>query len=147
MTSPTNPALTGTTPDGVTPPGFATVTPYLFVDDADAFVAFLINGLGGEHLETTRRDDGKIANAQIRLGNAAVMVSEAGRGFPAMPASYYLYVADADASMARAIAAGATEIMAVANMPYDDRQGGVRDAHGNIWWISQRLVAGGYGHG
>ena len=25
-------------------------------------------------------------------------------------------------------------------MPYGDRQGGVRDAHGNVWWISQRLV-------
>ena len=25
-------------------------------------------------------------------------------------------------------------------MPYGDRQGGVRDAHGNLWWISQRLV-------
>ena len=30
--------------------------------------------------------------------------------------------------------------MAVADMPYDDRQGGVRDRGGNIWWISQRLV-------
>ena len=144
MTSPTSPASTGITPDDATPPGFATVTPYFVADDADAFIAFLINGLGGEHLETTRRDDGKIANAQIRLGNAAVMVGQTRPGSTATQANYYLYVADADASMARAIAAGATEIMAVANMPYDDRQGGVRDAHGNIWWISQRLVAGGY---
>ena len=30
--------------------------------------------------------------------------------------------------------------MAVADMPYGDRQGGVRDPHGNIWWISQRTV-------
>lgn len=137
------PASNFTSP-GFAPPGFATVTPYMFVDDADGFIAFLINGLGGTHIDTSRRDDGKVANAQIRLGNAMVMVSEAGRGFPAMPASYYLYVENADASMARAIAAGATEIMAVADMPYGDRQGGVRDAHGNIWWISQRLVAGGY---
>jgi len=129
---------------GATPPGFATVTPYVFVDDADAFVAFLIDGLGGQHEQTSRRDDGKIANAMVRLGNATVMVSEAGRGFPAMPASYYLYVEDADTSMDRAIAAGASEIMAVADMPYGDRQGGVRDTHGNIWWISQRLVVGGY---
>lgn len=127
-----------------TPPGFATVTPYFFVDDADAFVAFLINGLGGTHRGTSRRDDGKVANAMVQLGNASVMVSEAGRGFPAMSASYYLYVDNADASMACAIAAGAAEIMAVADMPYGDRQGGVRDAHGNIWWISQRLVAGDY---
>jgi PhnB protein len=89
--------------------------------------------------------DGKrIANAQVRLGTSAVMVSEASAAFPAMPASYYLYVENADESMTRARKAGATEVMAVADMPYGDRQGGVRDRHGNLWWISQRLVAGPY---
>ena len=61
-----------------------------------------------------------------------------------MPASYYLYVENADEAMAKAVAAGATAIMEVANMPYDDRQGGVKDAWGNLWWISQRLVDGPY---
>ena len=42
--------------------------------------------------------------------------------------------------MARALQAGATLEMAVGDMSYGDRQGGVRDGHGNIWWISQRLV-------
>ncbi len=127
-----------------TPPGFATVTPYFFMDRADAFCAFQVNGLGGTEISRDLRDDGKIANAQIRIGTAIVMVSESGRGYPAMPASYYLYVENADVSMARAIAAGATEIMAVQDMLYGDRQGGVSDAWGNIWWISQRLVDGGY---
>ncbi len=36
---------------------------------------------------------------------------------------------------------GSTLAMEVADMPYGDRQGGIRDPHGNIWWISQRLVA------
>lgn len=64
--------------------------------------------------------------------------------FPAMPASYYLYVEDADAAMNKAIGAGATLIMEAADMPYGDRQGGVRDLCGNLWWISQRLVDGPY---
>ena len=34
--------------------------------------------------------------------------------------------------------------MDVADMPYGDRQGGVRDPHGNIWWISQRTVEAPY---
>ncbi|KKC24271.1 VOC family protein [Sphingomonas sp. SRS2] len=122
------------------PAGFATVTPYAFVDEADAFVRFLIDGLGGEHVGVHYRPDGAIANAQVRIGTATMMVSEASADYPAMPASYYLYVDDADAAMARAIEAGATSIMAVEDMPYDDRQGGIRDAHGNIWWISQRLT-------
>ena len=70
------------------------------------------------------------------------MVSESVPEFPAMPASYYLYVENADAAMAKAIAAGAIQIMAVADMPYKDRQGGVKDPCGNIWWISQRLEDG-----
>lgn len=126
------------------PPGFHSVTPYFFVDNAAGFVAFLVGGLGGEVLGTTLRADGLIANARVRLGDGAVMVSEASPAFPAMAGSYYLYVADAHAAMARATGAGATQIMAVDDMPYDDRQGGVRDAWGQIWWLSQRLVAGPY---
>ncbi len=61
-----------------------------------------------------------------------------------MAAAYYLYVADADAALQRALAAGATLEMAVGDMPYGDRQGGVRDAHGNLWWISQRTVEAPY---
>jgi PhnB protein len=125
------------------PPGFNTVTPYFFVDDAAGFIDFLVAGLGGT--EILRHMDGKrIANAQVQLGTSAVMVGEASAAFPAMPASYYLYVENADESMTRARKAGATEVMAVADMPYGDRQGGVRDRHGNLWWISQRLVAGPY---
>ena len=122
------------------PPGFNTVTPYCFVDDAEAFIAFLIAGLGGEETMRSMREDGCVANVQVRLGTSTVMVSEASQAFPAMASSYYLYVEDADASMARAIAAGATTVMDVDDMPYGDRQGGVRDAHGNLWWISQRTV-------
>lgn len=127
-----------------TPPGFATVTPDIFVDEADAFVAFLIKALGGEEVGVHYRPDDAIANAQVRIGNAAIMVSEASGAYPAIPASYHLYVDNADAAMARAITGGATEIMSVEDMPYCDRQGGVRDPHGNIRWISQRLTDAAY---
>jgi PhnB protein len=122
------------------PPGFATVTPYIFADDAEGYVRFLIEGLGGAETLRSMRPDGRIANCQVAIGDATVMVSEASDRFPATRASYYLYVEDAGASMARALAAGGELVMAVADMPYDDRQGGVADPGGNIWWISQRLV-------
>lgn len=126
------------------PPGFGTVTPYFFVDDAPRFVAFLVDGLGGTELLRSLRPDGRIANAQVRLGTSTVMVSEASAAYPAMRGSYYLYVADADAALARALRHGAKLEMKVDDMPYGDRQGGVRDAHGNIWWISQRTVQAPY---
>ena len=126
------------------PPGFTTVFPYFFVRDAAAFVEFLVAGLDGIEVGRNVRPDGRIANARVRLGTVTVMVSEATEQFPPMPASYYLYVEDAERAQARAIAAGAAEIMPVENMPYGDRQGGIRDPHGNLWWVSQRLAAGSY---
>lgn len=122
------------------PPGFGTVTPYFFVRDAERFAAFLVAGLGGRETCRTMRDDGRIANVQVQLGTSTVMASEASGAYGPMPSAYYLYVEDADASMARALEHGATLEMEVADMPYGDRQGGVRDPWGNIWWISQRLV-------
>lgn len=122
------------------PPGFNTVTPYFIVKDAELFVSFLIDGLGGEETCRTMRSDGRIQNVQVKLGTSTVMVSEATERYPAMAAAFYFYVPDADAAMKRALESGARLELAVGNMPYGDRQGGVRDQHGNIWWISQRLV-------
>jgi PhnB protein len=126
------------------PPGFGTVTPYFFATDAERFVAFLVHGLGGEEILRTLRPDGRIANAQVRIGTSTVMASEASAAYPAMASSCYLYVEDAHAAMRRALEHGATLEMDVADMPYGDRQGGVRDPHGNLWWISQRLVEAPY---
>ena len=126
------------------PAGFAAVTPYIFVEDAPAFLAFLTHAFDAAIVGQHKDEDGRIANAQIQMGDALIMVSEAGRGYPAMPASYYFYVHDADTVCAQAVKAGGTKIMDVADMPYGDRQGGIRDPHGNLWWVSQRLVAGGY---
>lgn len=121
------------------PEGFTTITPYFFVDGAEKFVEFLKSAFGGVEVGRSTRADGKIANAQMRIGTSTVMASEASKKYPAMPASYYLYVEDADAAMAQAVRSGATLEMPVADMPYGDRQGGIVDSWGNLWWISQRL--------
>lgn len=121
------------------PPGFGTVAPYVFARDAEGLVQFLIQGLGGQETCRTMRGD-MIANCQIAIGTTTLMVSEASDRFPPSQASFYLFVENADQAMQRALDAGATLVMKVANMPYDDRQGGITDPSGNIWWVSQRLV-------
>ncbi len=122
------------------PEGFAQVTPYIFADDAVAYMDHLIAALGGGATGRTMRDDGKLANGQICFGHASIMVSEAGRGFPPTQATFYLYVEDAEAAMKKARDNGMEKIMDVADQSYGDRQGGVKDQAGNIWWISQRLT-------
>jgi PhnB protein len=126
------------------PPGFTTVFPYIFVTDARSYLTFLVQGLGGEVSDVVASPEGVVRNAHVRFGDTTIMVSEAQVSFGPSHGTYYLYVEDADAAMARAVAAGGRSLGAVANMPYNDRQGGVADPSGNIWWLSQRLVPGPY---
>lgn len=126
------------------PEGFAVVTPYIFAEGADEYVRFLGAAFGAREIGRSTAPDGRIANCQMRFDTATIMVSEASKQFPATSAALYLYVADADAAMAMAEQAGAERIMEVADMPCGDRQGGVRDPSGNIWWVSQRKSANAY---
>ena len=120
------------------PEGFGVVTPYIFVDGCGDYIRFLASAFGAVEIGRSADANGRIANCQLRFDSTAIMVSEASEHFSATKGSFYLYVTDADASMERALKAGAEKIMDVADMPYDDRQGGVRDSSGNIWWVSQR---------
>ncbi len=122
------------------PEGFAQVAPYIFASEAGAYMDHLVAALGGAETDRTLRPDGKLANGQIRFGGASIMVSEASDAFPPSQCALYLYVEDADAAMKQAAENGMEKIMDVADMSYGDRQGGVRDKAGNIWWISQRLT-------
>jgi PhnB protein len=122
------------------PAGFAMVFPYLVVDDAERYVRFLVEGLNGEEIGRSAMPDGRIANSQIGLGTTNIMVSEAQKDYPAGRASLYLFVENADRAMAQALQHGATLKSEVGDRFYEDRQGGIVDPSGNIWWISQRLV-------
>lgn len=126
------------------PPGFTTLFPYLFVDGAHAYLDFLVRGLGGEIVGVHQTPDGVVRNAQLRFGDTIIMVSEAGEGREPTRGTYYLYVENADAAMARGVEAGGTMESEVGDRVYGDRQGGLRDPAGNIWWLSQRLAPGPY---
>lgn len=127
------------------PEGYGTVFPYFLVSDADRFVEFLKNAFEATEIGRTVASDGRIANCRIRIGTSTFMVSEANKeDFQPMSAAYYLYVEDADATFAKAIDHGAKKIFDPMDMPYQDRQGGVTDPFGNIWWISTHLVPESY---
>ncbi len=120
------------------PEGFARVTPYIFAENAAQYMDHLIVALRGVDGGRTMRGE-TLANGIVRFDNASVMISESGRGFPPSKVSLYFYVENADAAMARALESGMEKIMDVADQDYGDRQGGVKDSAGNIWWLSQRL--------
>jgi PhnB protein len=126
------------------PPGFTTVFPYIFASNPDRYLKFLELGLGGDIQRVDRAADGSVRNAQVRFGDTTIMVCDAQDWGEPTRATYYLYVDDADAAMSTAVAAGGVLRSAVKTQPYGDRQGGVTDPSGNVWWLSQHLNADGY---
>jgi PhnB protein len=119
------------------PDGYHSLTPYLVVRDAPKTIAFLKQAFGATTLfEPMKRPDGSIGHAELRIGNSPLMLSDASEQCPATQSMLYLYVVDVDASYKRAVAAGATSVMDVADQFYGDRSGGVKDPAGNSWFIA-----------
>jgi PhnB protein len=126
------------------PEGYGTVFPYFLVEDAERFVHFLKSVFDATEVGRTVTPDGRIANVRIRIGTSTFMISSGGENFKPMAAAYYVYVENADKTFAKALAHGATKLFEPMDMPYLDRQGGVVDPFGNIWWISTHLVPESY---
>lgn len=124
------------------PPGYHCVSPYLIVPDPGAVAAFARAVFGAVELEPPTRDEaGRVRHIALTIGDSLVMAGRASEGYPAQAAMLHVYVADADATYAAALAAGASEVMALADQPYGDRSGGVRDGQGVTWWIATRTGA------
>ena len=59
------------------PDGFHTITPYLVVDGAEKLVTFMQNALGAQYdHEPTKRPDGKIMHATLKIGDSMLMISD-----------------------------------------------------------------------
>src|SRR5664279_1547123 len=121
------------------PAGYHRVTPYLVVADGEGLITFLKQAFGAEELCRTLRPDGAIANAGVRLGDSMVMVAQAKEPWKPMPAGFYLYVPDTDATYQAALAAGGVSTMEPSDQFYGDRHAGVQDPWGNNWWIATHI--------
>jgi uncharacterized glyoxalase superfamily protein PhnB len=121
--------------------GFHTITPYLIVANAPEMIDFVKQAFGAEESLRHTGSAGGI-HAELRIGDSIVMIGGGGPGITLrqeitpMPTGLHLYVPDTDAAYARALEAGATSLHAVAEMPYGERSGAVRDRAGNEWYIA-----------
>lgn len=122
------------------PAGFSSITPYVIVQGADRFVDFVKQSFGAEELFRKARPDGTIMHAELRIGDSILERSDGSEVMPAPPIALHLYVPDADASYARAMAAGAKSLIAPTDMPYGDREADVTDPFGNNWYIGTRQL-------
>ncbi len=122
------------------PEGYTSVTPYLVVRDVPAVLAFVKATFHAEiTVEPMMRPDGSVMHAEVRIGNARVMMGSPMGDAAPVPAMLYVYIDDADAHYERALAAGGTSLMEPADQAHGDRYGGVQDPEGNQWYMSQHL--------
>lgn len=121
------------------PEGYHTVTPYLLCEGVADVLTFVQRAFDAEVRHRMPSPDGKVVHAEVQIGDSRVMLGEASREWRPMPGSVYVYVDDVDEVYRRAIAAGGRSIVEPADMFYGDRNGGVADPGGNVWWISTHI--------
>jgi PhnB protein len=129
------------------PDGYSAVTPYLTVNGAAAALDFYRKVFDAQELMRIPAPDGKIGHAEFKIGNSRIMIADE---YPAMgvhspqslggsPVSIYLYVADVDDRVDRAVAAGATLKHAVDDKFYGDRSGSFEDPFGHTWHVATHI--------
>jgi len=118
------------------PTGYTTVAPWIMTHDTGRLLDFITTVFGGNELGRVPLEDGSIGHAEIRVGDTILLAFDRRPGWPDMPSLLRVFVDDADATMARAVAAGARLVTESATHAFGQRGGRVRDPFGNIWWIS-----------
>jgi len=120
----------------IVPHGYTTVAPWIVTHDTRALLAFIARVFDGVDAAHVPLEDGSIGHAEIRVGDTVLLAFDTRAGWPALPALLRVFVADADATTAAALAAGATLVTPAATHAFGQRGSRVRDPFGNIWWIS-----------
>ncbi|BBP02287.1 VOC family protein [Sulfuriferula nivalis] len=126
------------------PEGMHSLTPHLVCRDAAAAIDFYGRAFGAIEQFRLPMPDGKIMHACVQIGDSKLFLfdemPEHGAFGPqdlkSTPVTIHLQVQDADAVFARAVAAGATMTMPLAEMFWGDRYGRVRDPFGHHWSIA-----------
>ena len=127
------------------PKMFRTVTPHLTIEGASNAIKFYKKAFGAKELSRMKTPDGKhLMHAMIKIGNSVVMLNDAfpewgSKGLQALGGSavaVHLYVEDADKVFKKALKAGATVAMPIADMFWGDRYGLLVDPFGHRWAVA-----------
>lgn len=128
-------------------PSIHEVFAYLCVSDSAAAIHFYGRAFGATERFRLVEPSGRVGHAELQLGPSVLMLSDAFPEFgieaPAPgalpPVRMHLHVDDADATIARAIAAGATPLGEISDAFYGERGGRVVDPFGHVWLIGHSI--------
>ncbi len=129
------------------PAGYPSVTPYLIVRGAERAIAFYQKVFGATVRLRLDGPNGRIGHAELAIGNSLIMLADevpernvlapapGGRDAVAL----HLYIADVDAVVRAAQAAGAVVKQPVETKFYGDRLGTIVDPFGHVWHVSTHV--------
>ena len=125
------------------------IVPYLMVDGAAQAIDFYRQAFGAEERYRLPTPDGKIGHAEIVVRGATVYLADAPDDMPGAAGNprklggttvlLHQYVADVDAAVAQAEAAGATVLRAPEDQFYGDRAAVVADPFGHQWSLHTHI--------
>jgi len=129
------------------PAGYHSVTPYLIVNGANKALPWYAAAFGAREVMRLPTPGGHIGHAEIDIAGSRVMLADehpdigahAPGAYGGSPISLHVYVADVDAVMQQAAAAGATIKSPAADKFYGDRLGSLLDPFGHTWHIATRI--------
>jgi uncharacterized glyoxalase superfamily protein PhnB len=129
------------------PEDFHTITPQLAVNGVADAIAWYTKALGVNELLRNLAPDGvRIMHAELLLGDSRFFVVDEFDGsmkapstLGGSPVTLHLYVRDVDALFDRAVGAGATVVLPVADQFWGDRYGILDDPFGHRWSIASRI--------
>jgi PhnB protein len=128
------------------PEGFRTLTLHLTVNGAADYIDFLKRAFNAVEVARSPGPGGKLMHAHMRIGDSDLMLNDSFPEFGSptiaegpWPLTLHMYVTDADAAFARAVAAGCTVTMPLADQFWGDRYGHVKDPFGFVWAIATHI--------
>ena len=129
------------------PEGYYTITPYLEVEDAESEIDFYGRAFGAKERTRMQGPDGKIAHAELEIGDSVLMLSDPFPQFVTRnpkelggtSVGIFMYVENVDEVYRRAIDAGATSTMEPEDQFWGDRYGSVTDPFGHAWQLATHV--------
>jgi len=129
------------------PPGMHTLTPHLVCHSAVDAILFYVKAFGATELARLPGPDGRLMHAMVKIGDSPMMLVDeypeherlGPLSLKGSPVTVHLYVDDVDATIARAVAAGARITMPVAEMFWGDRYCRLQDPFGHHWSVATHV--------
>ena len=125
------------------------VIPMLVCRDGASEIDFCKSAFGALELSRRAGQDGTVLHATLAIGGAMIMVhgeyptlaSQAPEPDGSSSVVIYLYVKDVDATIERAVIAGAKILIPAANQFWGDRVGRIIDPSGHVWNVATHVEA------